>query len=405
MAVYEYQAIAGNGKSVKGVIDADSPAAARRKLREQKLHPTKLAESFEKKGETAATSAMGMGRIKLRDLSLMTRQLAILLDAGMALVEALTAVLDQTQNPRLRKVIFDVRDRVNEGTTLADALARHPRVFSDLYTNMVRAGETSGALETVLDRVADIQERQAKMRARVLAALIYPIIMAVFGTGVIIFLMMAIVPKIARTLTQRGQTLPAITEVLIGTCAFLEAWWWAILLVIAGLYVTWRFWVSRPEGRLRWDRFKLSVPKVGELYMKMVCSRFARTLGSMMESGLTMMTALDVVRTVLDNRVIQNAMDDVKTGVRRGRDLATPLRESGLFPPMLLHMVELGQRSGELEAMLIKTADTYDEDVGVTVDALVSLLEPLMIVVMGFFVGFLVLAVLLPIFQMSQGMG
>ena len=402
MAVFDYEAIAGSGKQVRGVIDADSPAAARRKLREQELCPTSVRESSGK--AAASTDVMGgsLSRIKGRDIALMTRQLAVLLEAGMSLVEALTALLEQTGNPRLKKIVFDVRDRVNEGMTLADAMSQHPKAFNALYANMVRAGEASGALESVLMRLADLLERNVRLRARVVSALAYPVLMACVSVGVIVFLLMVVVPKIVGTFERQNVELPAITKSMLFACDFLYAWWWLVLLVAVGCLLTWRAWVKRPEGRLKWDRLKMSLPYAGDLYLKIVCTRFSRTLGSMLESGLTMLNALEVVKSVLQNRQAEQIMDDVKTQVRRGRNLSEPLRESAVFPPMLVHMVELGQRSGELPAMLLRTADTYDEEVNMAVDALVSLLEPVIILVMGVFVGFLVIAVLLPVLTISS---
>jgi len=404
MAVFEYQAIAKTGKSVKGIIDADSPAAARRKLREQELYPTAVQESFGAavKGEPRVERGRG-GRVRLRDVSLMTRQVAVLLHAGMPLVESLSALLEQTPNARLRKTIYDVRGKVNEGSRLADAMAAHPRVFSELYVSMVGAGESSGALEQVLFRLADIQERQVKLRHRVTSALAYPVLMAFFAIGVISFLTLVIVPRIAQMFEQQDRELPAITKFLIGSVEFVSTWWWALAVALVGLLVLWRAWVARPDGRRRWDKVKLHLPVIGPLYSKMLCARLSRTLGTMLQSGLSMMNALDVVKSVLQNRVMQEALDDVKTGVRRGRDLSQPLRDTGAFPPMLIHMTELGQRSGELEDMLLKVAEWYDEEVETSVDAAVSLLEPIMIMVMGLFVGFLVVSILLPIFQMSRG--
>ena len=400
MAVYEYQAVAGSGKRVKGVIDADSPAAARRKLREQDLHPTGIEESFAKASREESKGG-GFSRVSQRDVSLMTRQLAVLLEAGMPLVESLTALIDQTSNQRFRKHIFEVRDRVNEGSTLADAMEPHRRIFPDLYVNMVRAGEASGTLEQILSRLAEVLEGQVRLKHRILSLLAYPIIMAFIGVSIITFLMVKIVPKITDIFDAKDQELPAITKVMMSTSTFIGERWWVILAIFVGLFVLWRFWISRPEGRRAWDRFKLRVPLFGALYLKVVCVRFARTLGTMLESGLTMMKALDVVKTIVQNRVIEEALDDVKTGVRRGRDLSVPLGETGLFPPLVVHMIDLGQRSGQIEKMLLKVADTYDEDVEFTVSGIVSLLEPIMIVIMGGFVGFLVLSILLPIFSMS----
>ncbi|MDZ4859477.1 MAG: type II secretion system inner membrane protein GspF [Candidatus Hydrogenedentes bacterium] len=407
MGVFEYEAMAKSGKSVRGMIDAETPAVARRKLREQELYPTKVTESNAKAGAgKASTEERGgfVGRVSQRDIALMTRQLAVLLQAGMPLVESLGALMEQTANARLRKTIFAVRDKVNEGVTLADALSGHKRIFSELYINMVRAGEHSGALESVLMRLADITERYVRLKNRVTSMLAYPILMGLVAVGIVTFMMTFIVPRIVQVFDKQERELPFITNVMIETSTFIRQWWFAIIAVIIALFVIWRFWVARPEGRLRWDRFKMRLPLFGPLYVKMFSTRFARTLGTMLQSGLTMMTALDVVKSVLQNKVVEAAMDEVKAGVRRGRDLTVPLRETGLFPPMLLHMVELGQRSGEIENMLIKVADTYDEDIEVTVNGIVSLLEPLMILVMGVFVGFLVMSLLLPIFDISSGM-
>lgn len=399
MAVYEYQALTQTGKRVKNVIDADSPAAARQRLRDQQLIPTVLLEVSG--AEKTGAGQRGGGRVSTRDLSFMTRQLAVLLHAGMPLVESLTALLDQTPKARLRKAIFEIRDEVKGGKRLGDSFAMHPRIFSPLYINMVRAGEASGSLENVLLRLSDILEHQNKLQNRVLSTLAYPAFMLLFAIGIIAFLMLFIVPRITQIFEKQGQDLPRITEALIVTTDFITAYWYLIIGAVVGALVLWRMWIGRPEGRLTWDRLMLQVPLFGDLRLKMICARFARTLGTMLESGLTMMKSLDVVGTVIQNKHIEQSMNDVKAGVRRGRDLAVPLKQSGAFPPMMINMVELGQRSGELESMLIKVAETYEDDVEVTVDALVSLLEPVIIIVMGGFVGLLVLAILLPILNMS----
>lgn len=407
MAVFDYKALEPSGKRVKGVIDADSPVQARRKLRDQQLFPTEIAtQASGAAGAASGDSAGGgvFGRVRPRDLSMMTRQLAVLLKAGMPMAEALSAVLDQTERPRLRAAVFDVRDRVNEGSRLADALRQHPEIFSPLYVNMVGAGEASGALEIVLRRLVDVLEHQARMRGRVLSTLAYPAFMVLFAIAIISFLMLVIVPRITALFEKQGQELPLITEVMIAVADFVGNYWYMLLGAAAGTFALWRWWIERPEGRLAWDRIKLRFPLYGPLHLKLVSARFARILGTMLESGLTMMNALDVVNTVLQNRHVESVMETVRNGVRRGRDLAVPMREANLFPPMLVYMVDLGQRSGELEAMLLNAADTFDEDVTMTVDALVSLLEPVIIVVMGFFVGMLVLAILLPILNMSTGM-
>ncbi len=408
MAVYEYKAIIKKtGKTVRGVIDADSPAQARRKLREQELYPTDIKEDS---GGGASGGGGGRfrssgGRVSLRDIALMTRQLAVLLRAGMPVLEALNALQDQTSRVRLRATIYEVRDKVNSGRTLGDSMADHPKVFSDLYVNMVRAGEVSGTLEQVLARLADIIERQSKLRSQIMSSMAYPIFMALFALAIITFLLMVIVPRITDMFERQEIELPALTKGLIAFSDFLGSYWWVVLGVFALLFALWRLWISREEGRKSWDKLKLKFPLYGQLHLKLVCGRFARTMGTMLQSGLMVLPALEVVNTVLGNAFIQNCMDDVKVGVRRGRDLAQPLRETALFPPMMIHMIELGQRSGEIENMLIQVADTFEEDVRLTIDALVALIEPAIIIVMGVVVGLLVLAILLPIFQMSTNIG
>ncbi len=418
MAIYEYKAVTRAGKSTKGVIDADSPAVARRKLREQDLFPTDMTEATgggKKAVATAAAAAerptldepkgFSFGRVPTRDLALMTRQFGVLLKAGMPLVEALTALIDMTPRPRLKKAIYDVRDKVKTGSTLADALARHPRVFSQLYCNMIRAGEAGGALEQVLQRLAEIEEHNAKLKGQIKSALAYPAFMGVVALGIVSFLMLVIVPRITQIFEKQKQDLPTITKIMVRISSIVGSYWWLMIGVLVALFFLWRLWVRTERGRMRWDRIRLKLPVYGSLLMKLISARFARTLGTMLESGLTMMNSLDVVKTVIGNKSIEESMADVKAGVRRGRDLAQPLRETGFFPPMLIHMIELGQRSGQIEDMLLRVADTYDDDVRLATEAMVGLLEPIIIVFMGVVVGFLVLSILLPILSMSQNVG
>lgn len=405
MAVFEYKALEKSGKTVRGIVDADSAAAARQKLREQQLYPTKLKAGNVGGATGSGAGSVAIGGASLRDLALMTRQLAVLLVAGMPLSDALNALLEQTTKARLRKTIYEVRARVMEGTSLADGFAGHPKIFSAMYVNMVRAGESSGTLEVVLGRLADILDHQAKLRARVLSTLAYPSFMVVFAIGIISFLTFVIVPRITQLFERQHQELPRLTKILIGTTGFIGHYWWAILIVVVGAVIGWRLWVGSERGRRTWDRFRLRLPLYGHLHLKLVCGRFARVLGTMLQSGLTMMRALNVVTTIIENKHIEDILEGVKSEVRRGSGLAGPLRQSGAFPPLLIHMTELGERSGELENMLVRVADTFDDDVQVTVDAMVSLLEPIIIVVMGVFVGLLVLSILLPILNLTSGIG
>ena len=256
----------------------------------------------------------------------------------------------------------------------------------------------------MLFRLAEIQEHQSKLKGQLMSSLAYPVFMGLFAVAVVVFLMMFIVPRITMIFEKQDAVLPKPTLVLIAASDFLGNYWFLIIGAIIGALLLWRSWISQPKGRLKWDRMKLKFPLYGGLHLKLVCARFARTLGTMLQSGLTMLPALEVVNSVLDNAHFRENMDEVKAGVRRGRELSQQLKETGLFPSMMIHMVELGQRSGEIEDMLIKVADTYDEDVRLTIDAIVGLIEPVIIIVMGVFVGFLVISIFLPILNMSQNL-
>ncbi len=402
MPIFEYEALARSGKKVKGVMDADTPSAARRKIREQDMFPTGIRETVSTASDKEPSRGIALGRVSYRDVAMMTRQLAVLLQAGMPVVDSLTALLNETSKPRLKQAIFDVRDKVKSGKTLSDALADHPRIFSRLYVNLVAAGEASGSLESVLFRLADMMERQAQLGAQIKAALAYPAFMVILAVGIIVFLMTFIVPRIKAIFEKQQTELPAITRYVFGTCDTLAHYWWLVLLVIVAAFGIWRLWIARPKGRITWDRMRLRIPVYGPLHQKVISARFARTLGTMLTSGLTMLRAIDVVTAVIENSFVEDQMKEVRAGIRRGRDLAVPLREANLFPSLMINMIDLGQRSGELEGMLLKVADTYEDDVRLSVQAMVSLLEPAIIVVMGLFVGTLVLAVLLPILNMSQ---
>ena len=406
MGVFQYQALSATGREIAGIIEADSPAAARRKLREQGLHPVNVGEGA---APSTAAREIRLGALSRRsaveEVSLITRQLAVLFEAGMPIVNALSAVLEQVDTPRLERVIHEVRDQVRQGATLGDALAAHPREFTDLYVNMVRAGESSGALESVLFRLADYMENQIRVAHRIKSALAYPVIMCVFGLGIITFLMGFVVPKISQVFFSFGKDLPRVTMILIDSCNFIRDYWWLGIMGLIGLVLGLRQYVKTDAGEKRWDWLRLNAPVFGELSSKLSVSRFARTLGTLIQGGLPMMPALDIVKRVVQNVILEDAVDEAKRAVRRGQDLATPLRESGLFPPMVVHMVALGERSGQLEKMLLRVADAYEEETQIKIDTLMTLLEPAIIVVMGLFVAFLVLAILLPIFDMSQGLG
>ncbi len=406
MGVFQYLALNATGREIAGIIEADSAAAARRKLRDEGLHPINVGEDT---APGMAAREIPFSALRRRpvaeEVALITRQLAVLLEAGMPIVDALSAILEQIDAPRLDRVIHEVRDSVRQGATLGDALAAHPREFTGLYVNMIRAGESSGALESVLFRLADYTENQIRVAKRIKSALVYPVIMCVVGLAIVTFLMGFVIPKISQVFDSFGNALPGITTLLIATCDFIRDYWWVGIVVLAALLLGLRQYARTPSGKRRWDWVRLNMPVFGDLSRKLSVSRFARTLGTLVQGGLPMMTALDIVKRVVQNVILEDAVDEARKAVRRGQDLATPLRESGLFPPILVHMVALGERSGQLEKMLMRVADASEEEAQTKVDTLMALLEPTIIVVMAVFVAFLVLAILLPILDMSQGLG
>lgn len=403
MPVFEYIAIDAAGKRVKGMLDADTAVSARQKLREMELMPTQVGETTKAvKPARETTLADLLARPKTADIALFTRQLAVLLQAGMPLIDAFNAVLEQIDNKRLVKVVYQIKETISEGASLSGALEQHTRYFPRLYINMVKAGESSGALEVVLFRLADFMDKQLALRRRVGSALIYPALMMLVGFGVLFFLMTYIIPTITKIFSQFNRALPTPTIVLISVSAFMRAYWWAIFaaLVLAALMVV---QYRRTEGgRARWDRMKLAVPIFGKLNRKMAVARFVRTLGTLTQSGVNLLDSLEIVKSIVDNQVISLALAQAQDGVRRGEALAASLKRSGVFPPVVIHMIALGERSGQLEDMLISVADTFDDEVETTLSGLVSLLEPAMIVLMAAVVGFVVLAMLLPIFDMNS---
>jgi general secretion pathway protein F len=318
------------------------------------------------------------------------------------LVGSLEALLTQIPNPLLKKSLAQIKESVNEGNSLAFALAQHPRLFSNIYINMVRAGEASGALDIVLNRLADYGERQEALKGRFKAALAYPAFMVLIGASVLLFLMTVVVPDITSVFADMNQTLPAPTMILIGISHFLASFWWALFLVgLVAAVSLWKFSKTTRGERIS-DKLKLKFPLLGKINQKIALARFARTLGTLLESGVPLLTAMDIVRNVVNNHWISDEIDSAMVDVEAGKSLAVPLSRSAWFPSMAIQMISVGEQSGELEAMLQKIADTYEKDVESQIMALTSMLEPVMILFMAMIVFFIVVSILLPIFEMNQ---
>ena len=405
MSVYEYMALNKAGKNVNGIIDADSSVAARQKLRGMGIYPIEVTETLTEQKEQASRStsvSLFFKRVKPGELSAITRQLSILLGAGITLVASMDALLSQISNPILKKIMAQVKEAVNEGNSFAFALSQHPRVFSQIYVNMVRAGEASGSLDLVLDRLAEFSENQQALKARFKAALAYPVLMSIIGTLILFVLITFIVPNITKIFSDMHQSLPLPTLILIGLSSFLKSFWWLLFIVLIGSIVLIRKLIKTPKGRYIWDGLKLRSPVIGPISIKMSMSRFGRTLGSLLQSGVILLPALKIVRNIVSNTLITEVIDNAMEEIEKGKSLAAPLSGSRWFPPIAVQIISVGEQSGELEKMLNKIADIYERETESEIMALTSMLEPVMILGMGLVVGFIVISILLPIFEMNQ---
>ena len=412
MPVYAYKGVTQAGRSTRGFVDAESARAARSKLRRDGVFLTDLSESSAAPAaETASSERKGLSfdlsrfrRIAPLDLALATRQLATLVGAGVPLVQALSALTEQVEGARLKGVIGQIRDRVNEGATLADAMAQSG-VFSDLYVGMVRAGEAGGALEQVLSRLAEYLEGQVRLRNKVSSILIYPTVMFAFACFVVGILVTVVLPSITQMLASLNKPLPFYTRAIIGLSEVARHWWWLILLVVFAVISGLRAIVRTEAGRARFDRLKLRTPVLGRTVRLLAISRFTRTLSTLLAGGLPIVRALDISKHVANNVVLGAAIDAARDSVTEGQSLAQPLRASGQFPPMVIHMIEVGERSGEIESMLEKVAATYEEQVETAITRLTALLEPFLILIMVGIVVFIIAATLVPLLQLTSSIG
>ncbi len=402
MALYEYSAFDAQGKKQRGVVEALSQKAASHKLRGQGLFPTKLTAAHNAVGPAQRTFFRKVSAVQL---GVATRQLATMLTAGMPLDEALVMVAEQQTRETLGSVLTRVRDDVLQGSALHMALQAHPNIFPPLYTNMVRVGEESGTLDKVLLQLAEFTDEQARFNSQLKAALTYPILMFFVGSGVLLFLMAFVVPKITRMLEDLDQALPLPTLLLISFSRFLSTYWWLLLLIGAGIAFLVRRFSSTAKGRYWFDQKKYRLPLLGPLALHSATARFSRTTATLLHSGVPLLTALEIVQNLLGNSYLQQALEVVREKVTEGAGLSEPLYDAGVFPEMLPQMSAVGERSGDLEGMLFKVAEIYEHQVQTRLNGLMALLEPLMILFMGTVVGFIVLAILLPIFQASQGIG
>lgn len=414
MPVFEYKGFDAGGKAIKGLRDADSIKALRAALKKEGVLATEVNESGNKgkatgkKGEAPAKRGIldrevdlsFLARVSTEDLALATRQLATLLQAGVPMVDSFTALIDQTEDKALKRILSQVKTEVNEGIALGDALAKH-RVFDHIYVNMVRAGESSGTLDVVLERLADFKEGQAKIQGEITGALMYPMIMVFVGFINIGILFTVVVPRITRIFEHAKVQLPLQTRILMFASSAVKDWWWLMIIVAVAAVFFFRRWKGSEKGRAQWDSLILKIPIFGGVMRMIAVSRFARTLSTLLSSGVSLLVALDIVKNVVDNTRIKKAIEVARDAIREGEDISAPLKRSGEFPPMVTHMVAIGEKSGQLEQMLGRVAIAYEQRVDVRLKSLMSLLSPLLILAMGGAVGFIVFSILTPILQMN----
>jgi type II secretion system protein F len=446
MPQFLYKARDRKGELIEGVIDAEGRAAVVARLQQMGYFPLSIEQGTRKGGKVVAASPAGGGvlaRLMTRpaagtngkqsapsrketgakprrdaapamtlpflnrrgvstaELASFNRQMSDLLGAGVPLVKALTILGKQTANDTLREIIVQINADVQDGATFADALARHPRFFSKLYVAMVRSGEAGGMLDEVLSRLADFSEQEEQLKGKVKSALAYPVVMIVAGTFAVAVMFVVVVPKIVGTFSQLNQTLPLPTQILISISEVVGSYWYMVVGALVGLWVlAWRF-VTTPEGRAWWHRQQLRLPLLGDLVRKREVARFARTLGSLLRNGVAILTALGITREVLDNTMAKREVDRVIEEITQGAGIAVPLKSSAIFPPVTVNMMAVGEETGQLDQVLIRISVSYEMEVERRIRTLTSLIEPLIIVVMAFVVGFIVISMLLPIFSLD----
>ena len=404
MPVYEYTALDIKGKTISGIIDADSSRTARQKLRTSKIFPVSIEEVHDTskiKTKKSFSFKDSFSRVRPYEISMMTNQLATLLGAGLPLVSAMDALISQIRSQAFKKMLAKIKDSIVEGNSFARSLSLFPGTFSSLYINMVKAGETSGALDIVLERLADITEKQEALKNRIRAAMAYPVLMSLIGMLVLFFLLTFIVPNITSIFSEMNQTLPTPTLFLIKISGIFKNYWWMILIVLTVILFVLNRIRKTVKGRYFFDKTKLLLPRFGILSKKIAVARFSRTLGSLLDNGVPMLSSLEIVKNIVDNALISDAIEAASKEVGRGQGLGPALAGTKMFPDLTIQMILVGEQSGKLEAMLDKIADVFENEVENSIMSMTSLLEPVMILIMAVIVGFIVLSICLPIFEMS----
>jgi len=404
--VYSYKAADISGKIIKGTLDAENESKAAGRLQEMGYIPIRIHVTGQSRINADADLLMPVKsfftRVSTKDVMLFTQDISALLGAGLPIDRSLSILIDTIENHKFKDIIKDVLKAVQGGTYLSDAIARHPEAFSKFYTNMVKAGEAGGVLEAVLDRLGIFLETSQELKDYIKSALVYPIFLVCVGGISIIILMLFVIPKFSIIFADMGQTIPLSTQILIGFSKGLKAYWWSVIPLFLFIYFAYRQYVKTPLGRNRTDWFKLKLPVIGEIIRKIETARFSRTLGTLIKSGVPILQAIKLVRDIISNTVIAQAMERIYDRVKEGERLSKPVEESKIFPSLAVQMIIVGEESGRLDEMLLRVADNYEKTIRNMVKRLISLLEPAMILAMGLIVGFVVISMLMAIFSVND---
>ncbi len=409
MPVYAYKGYDSKGKRVSGIASADSRSSLKEQLKSKGIYVYEIAEKVgdkkvqgSEKTFSFKINIFGRRRVSKAAIALMTRQFSTLVRSGMPIAESLEALTKQTEDPKLKLIISSIYQNVTEGITLSDSMGRYRDVFGDLYVNMVKAGESSGTLDIVLERLADLTESQDELSQKIIGALFYPIIMVVVGTLIMGVLFVWVLPKLTRIFEEAGAALPLITKIVIGISQFSRDWWYVVIFIIGALYWGIRSFLRTEKGRYLFFFFLLVAPIFGNIVELINMERFSRTLGTLLKSGVPIIVSLDIVKSIMNNRLLQDAVEMSKESVSEGSVLYRPLEQSGLFPPILTHMISIGEKTGQLEDMLLHAARSYENQLTRRIANLTSLLEPIMIVLMGGAVFVIIISVLVPILRLNE---
>lgn len=405
MPIFEYKGINRQGRSVKGQTDAENVRAARLKLKRDGIFVSDIKDKTRKKTRGASVGASN-SKVGIQDLSQTTRQLATLLKAAIPLVDAIGAVSEQTENQKLKLAFADIRNFVNEGGSFYKGLQRYPKIFNKIYISMCEAGELSGTLDIILIRLAEFLEAQHELSSKVRSAMIYPSIMVAFTMLVMVGLFVFLVPKMREVFeNEEGLELPKLSQLVFGISDFVVSNWLGILIMFVIFSFAFYSWKKTPSGSESWDRIVLNLPVIGRLARIIAVSRFTRTLSTLLAGGVPMLNSLSIVRNVVNNEILAKAIDKAKDNIREGESIAGPLKKSGQFPPIVIHMINVGEKTGELETMLNQVSDSYDFQVKNEVDGLTSLLEPVMLIMMGGVIAVVVFSIIVPMFEMQNFAG